>query len=69
LYVSSNIIKVNNPRRMTWAGNIERMGEMRNANKILVGKPEGRSLLGRFASRWVNNIRLTLGDVGWECVD
>jgi hypothetical protein len=26
-------------RRMRWAGNIARMGEKRNAYRILVGKP------------------------------
>jgi hypothetical protein len=29
-------------RRMRWAGHVERMGEMRNAYSILVGKPEGK---------------------------
>jgi hypothetical protein len=29
-------------RRMRWAGYITRMGEKRNAYRLLVGKPEGR---------------------------
>ncbi|PNF13670.1 hypothetical protein B7P43_G16773 [Cryptotermes secundus] len=29
-------------RRMRWAGHVARMGETRNAYRILVGKPEGR---------------------------
>jgi hypothetical protein len=29
-------------RRMRWAGHVVEMGEMRNAYKILVGKPKGR---------------------------
>jgi hypothetical protein len=29
-------------RRMRWAGHIARMGEKRNAYRILVGKPEGK---------------------------
>jgi hypothetical protein len=29
-------------RRMRWAGHVGRMGEKRNAYRILVGKPEGR---------------------------
>jgi hypothetical protein len=28
------------------------MGEMRNANNILVGKPEGKRQLGRPGHRW-----------------
>jgi hypothetical protein len=33
---------------------------MRNAYKILVGKPEGRRPLGRPRRRWENNIKLIL---------
>jgi len=32
-------------RRMRWAGHVARMGEMRNAYSILVGKSEGRDHL------------------------
>jgi hypothetical protein len=35
----------------------------------LVGKPEGKRLLGRPRHRWVNNIRMDLGEVGWVDVD
>jgi hypothetical protein len=37
-------------------GNVARMGEKRNAYKLLVGKPEGKSPLGRTRRRWVDNI-------------
>jgi hypothetical protein len=36
-----------------------------NAYRLLLGKPEGKRPLGR----WVNNIRLDLGEVGWSDVD
>jgi hypothetical protein len=42
LYASPHIIRVIRSRKMTWAGRVARMGDMRNAYKILVGKPEGR---------------------------
>jgi hypothetical protein len=32
-------------RRMRWAGHVARMGEGRNMYRVLVGKPEGKSLL------------------------
>jgi hypothetical protein len=32
-------------RRTRWTGHVARMGEMRNAFKILVGKPEGKNHL------------------------
>jgi hypothetical protein len=34
-----------------------------------VGKPEGRRLLGRPRHRWVDNVRMYLGEVGWGDVD
>jgi hypothetical protein len=37
-----------------------RMGEKRNAYRILVGKPEGKKPLGRARHRWVNNIEMDL---------
>jgi hypothetical protein len=45
------------------------MGEMRNPYDILVGKPEGKRPLGRHGRRWKYNIRVDLGEVGWESVD
>jgi hypothetical protein len=32
--------------------------------RLLVGKPEGRRPLGRPRRRWVDNIRMDLGEVG-----
>jgi hypothetical protein len=32
--------------------------EKRNAYRILVGKPEGKSALGRPRRRWVDNIKM-----------
>jgi hypothetical protein len=43
-------------RMMRWAGHVARMGEKRNAYKILVGKPEGKRLLGRPRRSWIDNI-------------
>jgi hypothetical protein len=44
-------------------------GEKRNAYRLLMGKPEGKRLLGRPRSRSVDNIRMDLGEVGWGDVD
>jgi hypothetical protein len=41
------------------------MGEKRNEYRLLVGKPEGKRPLGRPRCRWVDNIRMDLGEVGW----
>jgi hypothetical protein len=44
-------------------------GEKRNAYRLWVGKPEGKRPLGRPRRRWVDNIRMDLGEVGWGDVD
>jgi hypothetical protein len=41
------------------------MREKRNAYRLLVRKPEGKKPLGRPRRRWVDNIRMDLGEVGW----
>jgi hypothetical protein len=56
-------------RRMKWAGHVERMGEKRNAYRILVGKPEGKRPLGRPRRRWVDNIKMDFREVGWDGMD
>jgi hypothetical protein len=47
-------------RRVRWAGHVTRMGETKNAYKILVGKPGGKKPLGRPRRRWVDNIKMDL---------
>jgi hypothetical protein len=54
------IIRVVKSGRLRWAGHIARMGEKRNAYRILVGKPEGKRPLGRPRCRWVDNIKMDL---------
>ena len=51
LYCSPNIFRVIKPRRMRWAGHVARMGERRGVYRVLVGKPEGKSPLGRLRRR------------------
>jgi hypothetical protein len=63
LYSSSSIIRRIKSRRMRWAGHVAKMGEKRNAHRLLVGKPEGKKPLGRPRRRWVDNIRMNLGEV------
>jgi len=42
--------------------------QQRNEWKILVGKSEGESTLGRPRRRW-EDIRMNLREIGWEIVD
>jgi hypothetical protein len=45
------------------------MGEKRNACRILVGKPEGKGPLRRPRRRWVDNIKIDLGEIEWDIMD
>jgi hypothetical protein len=67
LYSSPNIIRVIKPRRLCWAGRVARMGDGRDAYKVLVEKPEGRRPVGRPRLRWEDNIKMDLREVGWGC--
>jgi hypothetical protein len=60
LYASSHTINVMKSRRMRWADHVERMGDMRNVYRVLVGKRKRKSPLGRPKRRWENNIRIYL---------
>jgi hypothetical protein len=43
--------------------------EKKNAYRLLVGKAERKRPLGGPRRRWVDNIRIDLGEVGWGDVD
>jgi hypothetical protein len=47
LYSSPSIIRIIKSTKMRWAGHVARMGEKRNAYRLLVGKPEAKRPLGR----------------------
>jgi hypothetical protein len=40
------------------------MGAMRNAHKMLIGKPEGKRQLGRSRRNWEDNSRTDLREIG-----
>jgi hypothetical protein len=69
LYSSPNIIRMIKSRRMKWAWHVARMGETRNAYRILVGKPEGKRPLRSPRRRWVDNIKMDLREIGWDGMD
>jgi len=50
-YVSPNIVRVIESSRMGWAEHVVCTGEMRNAYRSLVGKTEGKRLLGKYRRR------------------
>jgi hypothetical protein len=61
LYSSPNIIRMIKSRRMRWEGHVARMGETRNAYRILVGKTERNP-----SHRWKGNIKMDFREIGWD---
>jgi hypothetical protein len=47
--------------KIRWAWHVAHIGEIRNAYKILLGKPEGKKPLRRPRHRWEDNIKM-----GWR---
>ena len=50
--------------RLRWAGHVARMEEGRCAFKTLTGTPAGKRPLRRPRSRWEDNIRINLKEIG-----
>ena len=53
---------------MKKTGQVARVGDMRGACRVLVGKSEGRKSLGRPTIRWEDNIKMDIQEVEWEHV-
>jgi hypothetical protein len=48
---------------------VARMGEKRNAYRILLGRPDGKRPLGRPRRRRAKNIKIDLRELGWDGMD
>jgi hypothetical protein len=64
LNASPTIIRMIKSKRMKWERHVTRMGEKRNAHRILVGKREGNIPLGRPRRRWLDNTETYLRELG-----
>jgi hypothetical protein len=65
LYCSPSIIRMIKSRRMGWAGHVAQVVEKRNTYRILVGKRP----LGSPRRRWVDHIKMSLREIGWDGMD
>ena len=63
LYSSPSIVRLIKSRRMRWVGHVARMEEGSGVHKVSVGKPEGKTPLGRPGRRWEDNIKMDLQEV------
>ena len=60
LHSSPNIIRVIKSSRMRWAGHVARMWERRGTYRVVVGKPEVKSPLGKPRPRVKGAIKIDL---------
>jgi len=58
LYSSPNTVRVIKSRRMRWVEHVACMGERIGVCRVLVGKPEGKTPLGRPRRKWEDNIKM-----------
>ncbi|KAJ4448275.1 hypothetical protein ANN_10289 [Periplaneta americana] len=64
-YSSPDLIR-DKTRHLRWAGHVARMGESRNAYRVLVGRSEGKRSLRRPSRRGEDNIKMDLREVGYD---
>jgi hypothetical protein len=50
---------------MRWTGNAERMGEIRGAYRVSVGKAKVLRQFRRTRHRWEDNLKIDFQKVGW----
>jgi hypothetical protein len=61
--------EVDKTRRVSWAGRVTHMCEMRNTYKVFVGKGEEKRSLRKLMRRWEDDIKNNLKEIWCESVD
>jgi hypothetical protein len=68
LYSTPDILQETKSRGMRCVSHVACIGEKRVADKVSVGKHQGRRPLGRLGSTCKNRCKMDLREIGWECV-
>ena len=69
IYCSPKIVRVVKSRRMRWTGHVASMRERTGVYRVMVGKPDKKSPLGRPRRRWEDKIKMNLQEVRCGCRD
>jgi hypothetical protein len=67
--VTSNIILAIKSRRMRQATHVDRVGDRKGAQRVLVGKSGRKRSIERPVLKRNDNIKMDLQELGWESVD
>jgi hypothetical protein len=51
---------------MGWSGHVARIRDRRSAYEAGVGECEGKSSLGRYGRRWMDNIKVDFKEMVWK---
>jgi hypothetical protein len=54
---------------MKWAGHVAHMGNKRNTYRVLERNSKGKRPQRRPRSRWEDNIKIELKEIGWGVMD
>jgi hypothetical protein len=57
-------LRVFENRRMRWEVHVARMGEWRGVYRVLVVRPESKRPLGRPRSKWEDDVKMGLREIG-----
>jgi hypothetical protein len=68
LYSSPSILRIIKSRKVRCAGHVALIGG-EEESILFVGMSEGKGPLGRPRHRWVDNITMDLGEIGWSVTD
>jgi hypothetical protein len=69
LYSSRNIIRMIKVEEDEVGSACSKHGEQRNAYRVLVGKPEGKTPLLRPRRKWQDSIQMDLREIEWGGMD
>jgi hypothetical protein len=64
LHAAPDILRVIKSRRLRWAGQVAHMTDDRTVYRVMVGNLQGKRPVGRPRTRWADNVKKDLREVG-----
>jgi hypothetical protein len=64
-YSALSLIRIIRSRSVRWAEHVARIGEKKNAFRLLLENQKRKRPLGRARHRWIDNIKMNLIEIEW----